>query len=161
MGVATLMLPAGAGARPLAGHARIAINTAVHDTDFKKTAARRDVVVLQEWERDHMRELKAANPRITVLMYKNLGAMTAAEFGNAGTGISTQQAEDHPEWYLRNTRGERFTFNDYGYLWAADIGNRDYQARWAANVSAKLAADDWDGVLIDDANPTMQYHYPV
>ena len=122
---------------------------------------RADVVVLHEWEKERLRALKAANPRITVLMIKNLSSITAAEYGNAGTGISTQQAADHPEWYLLNTSGKRFTFNDYGYLWAADIGNRDYQVRWAANVAAKLKADPWDGVLVDDANPTMEYHYPV
>jgi hypothetical protein len=161
--LAALSLPAAAAAasRPIAGHARIAIDTAAHDADFSRTAARGDVVVLQEWERDRLRALKAANPQIVALMYKNLGAMTAAEYGNAGTGISTQEAAGHPEWYLLNTAGRRFTFNDYGYLWAADIGNRAYQERWAANVAAKLKGTAWDGVLVDDANPTMQYHYDV
>ena len=161
MGAAALTLPGAAAAKPVAGHVRIAIDQASHDADFSRTAERRDVVVLHEWEQARLRALKAANPRITVLMIKNLSSMTAAEYGNAGTGISTQQAADHPEWYLLNTSGKRFTFNDYGYLWAADIGNRDYQVRWAANVAAKLKADPWDGVLVDDANPTMEYHYPV
>ena len=161
VGVAALSLPAAAVAKPVAGQARIAINWEAHNADFSRTAERDDVVVLHEWEKDRLRALKAANPRITVLMIKNLSSMTAAEFGNAGTGISTQQAADHPEWYLLNTSGKRFTFNDYDYLWAADIGDRDYQVRWAANVAAKLKADPWDGVLVDDANPTMEYHYPV
>ena len=161
VGVAALTLPAAAVAKPVAGQARIAINWEAHNADFSRTAERDDVVVLHEWEKDRLRALKAANPRITVLMIKNLSSMTAAEFGNAGTGISTQQAADHPEWYLLNTSGKRFTFNDYDYLWAADIGDRDYQVRWAANVAAKLKADPWDGVLVDDANPTMEYHYPV
>jgi hypothetical protein len=161
VGVAALTLPGAAFAKPVAGQARIAINWEAHNADFSRTADRDDVVVLHEWEQARLRALKAANPSITVLMIKNLSSMTPAEFGNAGTGISTQQAADHPEWYLLNTSGKRFTFNDYDYLWAADIGNRDYQVRWAANVAAKLKADPWDGVLVDDANPTMEYHYPV
>ena len=40
--------------------------------------------------------------------------------------------------------------------WAADIGNRAYQDRWAANVLAKLLLTGWDGVFVDDTNPTMQ-----
>ena len=62
-------------------------------------------------------------------MYKNLSAMATARGGISGTGVTTQDAESHPEWYLRNTRGERFTFGGYDYLWAADIGNRAYQER--------------------------------
>ena len=37
-----------------------------------------------------------------------------------------------------NTSGDRFTFGSYDYLWAADVGNRGYQERWAANVTAEL-----------------------
>ena len=95
-------------------------------------------------------------------MYRDLSAMSTADrWGNTGTGVTTQDAGGHPEWYLRNTSGERFTFSAYDYLWAADIGNRSFQERWLANVTAKLKTADWDGVLVDDANPTMLYHYDV
>ena len=71
-------------------------------------------------------------------MYKNLSSMLAASSnGNAGTGVTTQEAAAHPEWYLLNTSGARFTFWGYDYLWAADIGNRGYQDRWAANVAGQ------------------------
>ena len=138
----------------------MAIASNATTADFSKTAARTDVVILQEWEKTRLRSLKAANPAITVLMYKNLSSMLAASSnGNAGTGVTTQEAASHPEWYLKNTSGSNFTFWSYDYLWAADIGNRGYQDRWAANVLAKLKADPWDGVFMDDTNPTIQYHY--
>ncbi len=145
---------------PSAGHVRVAIASNATTADFSKTAGRTDVVILQEWEKARLLSLKAANPAITVLMYKNLSSMLAASSnGNAGTGVTTQEAASHPEWYLKNTSGANFTFWSYDYLWAADIGNRGYQDRWAANVLAKLKANPWDGVFMDDTNPTIQYHY--
>jgi hypothetical protein len=155
-------LPATAAARPVAGQVRIAIDGAVDRADFSHTSGRADVVVLQAWELDKLRALKARNPGIKVLMYRNLSAMSTADrWGNTGTGVTTQDADSHPEWFLRNTSGERFTFSSYDFLWAADIGNRSFQERWLANVTAKLKTADWDGVLVDDANPTMLYHYDV
>jgi hypothetical protein len=156
------VVPATAAARPVAGQVRIAIDGAAARADFSRTSARADVVVLQAWERDKLHALKARNPGIKVLMYRNLSAMSAADrWGNTGTGVTTQDAASHPEWYLRNTSGDRFTFNAYDYLWAADVGSRSFQERWLANVTAALKTADWDGVLVDDANPTMLYHYDV
>jgi hypothetical protein len=146
---------------PSAGHVRVAIENAVTTADFSQTAARSNVVVLQEWEKAKLHSLKAANPAMKVLMYKNLSSMLAASpNGNAGTGVTTQEAASHPEWYLTSTStGTKFNFWGYDYLWAADIGDRSYQDQWLANVKAKLKADSWDGVFVDDTNPTMRYHY--
>ncbi len=148
---------------PSAGHVRVAIDNAVTDADFTQTAARSNVVILQEWEKAKLHSLKAANPAMKVLMYKNLSSMMdATENGNAGTGVTMQEAAVHPDWFLLDTSDhQRFNFWGYGYLWAADIGNRSYQDAWAANVGAKLREDSWDGVFVDDTNPTMQYHYDV
>ena len=80
---------------------------------------------------------------------------TADRWGNTGTGVTVQDAEAHPEWYLRNTSGDRFTFRGYDYLWAADIGNRDYQERWAANVTAKLQEPP-TGTACSSTTPTRR-----
>ena len=146
---------------PSAGHVRVAIDNAVTTADFSQTAGRSNVVVLHEWEKAKLHSLKAANPSMKVLMYKNLSSMLAASSnGNASTGVTTQEAASHPEWYLTSkTTGTKFNFWGYDYLWAADIGDRSYQDRWAANVLAKLKADSWDGVFVDDTNPTIRYHY--
>jgi hypothetical protein len=144
---------------PSAGHIRVAIDNAVATADFSQTSVRSNVVVLQEWEKTRLHQLKAANPAIKVLMYKNLSAMSATANGNSGTGVTTQDAATHPDWYLLNTSNQRFNFWGYNYLWAADIGSRAYQDRWTTNVAAKLSADQWDGVFVDDTNPTIRYHY--
>jgi len=159
---AAFALPGSASAATTsAGQMRMAIDSAARTADFTTTAARRNVVVLQEWEQARMRSLKAANPGLKVLMYKNLSAVSPTSGGNTGTGVSKEETQDHPEWLLENTQGQPFTFRSYSFLWAADIGMRSYQDRWAANVLAKLQANDWDGVFVDDTNPTMKYHYTV
>ena len=78
---AACVLPATAAARPVAGQVRVAIDGAVDRADFSKTPRRADVVILQAWERGKLRALKAANPGIKVLLYRNLGAMSRADRG--------------------------------------------------------------------------------
>jgi hypothetical protein len=159
--LALVMFPAGAfGSTSAAGHLRVAIDSASHTADFSPTAARGGVVILHEWERSKMLSLKAANPALKVLMYKNLSFMQTRDAGgNASTGITTQDAASHPSWFLLNTSGARISPGNYGYLYAGDIGDRGYQEQWAADVLKRL--DGWDGVFVDDTNPTMRHHYDV
>ncbi len=49
----------------------------------------------------------------------------------------------------------------FPWLWAMDIGLPAYQQAWADNVIAELRSAGWDGVLLDDANVTMKFHYDV
>jgi hypothetical protein len=144
------------------GHLRVAIDSASRSADFTATAGRNRFVILQEWEQAKMQALKAENPSIKVLLYKDLSAMMAADaWGNVSTGVTTQEAAAHPEWYLLNTAGQRFTFGSYGWMYAADVGDPGYQQRWTDDVLAKLQAQGWDGVFADDTNPTIRYHYDV
>lgn len=160
---ALLVGPASAMARTsTAGHLRVAIQSAANTADFSQTAARRNVVILHEWEQAKLRRLKAENPNIKVLLYRNLsGMMEADRYGNYSTGISTQEAAAHPEWFLKNKAGERFTFGGYGWIWAADIGDPGYQQKWADAVLERLRDGGWDGVFADDTNPTIKWHYDV
>ncbi len=145
----------------VAGQWRYAIGTYAAFPDFSLTARRMDYVVLHGWQQDRLHALKAANPAIKVLLYKNLSASQESSAGGLwATGVSYQEADsEHPEWFLRNRVGDRFTFAGYPFLWAMDVGNPDYQQRWIENVLRDVTSDVWDGVLIDDANPTMKYHY--
>jgi hypothetical protein len=157
---AALLLAAPAHATEVAGHFRVAISSAASTADFSLTPARRDFVILQQWESERARQLKLANPNLKTLMYQNLSGLTSRdERGYGSTGVSTQEADANPAWYLRNTDGQRFTFKYYDWIYAADIGDAAYQRRWADNVLAKLAAGPWDGVFMDDTNPTITGHY--
>jgi hypothetical protein len=146
---------------PVAGQLRVAIGTGAPWPRLRQSAQRFEYVVLHAWQEGRLRALKAANPEVKVLVYKNLTAsQTSSSRGRWATGVSFQEADrEHPEWFLLNTLGQRFTFRQYSYLWAMDVGNPDYQRRWFENVRRELKEGGWDGVLVDDTNPTMKYHY--
>ena len=37
-----------------------------------------------------------------------------------------------------------------------DVGNAAYQAKWLSNVLADARSGGWDGVFMDDTNPTCR-----
>ena len=156
-----LTTPAASFATSVAGQHRVAIDSRPDFSDLTRTAERHQYVILQAWQADKMRALKAVNPDLRVLVYKNLSASIASSNqGVYSTGVSYQEAdEEHPEWFLRNRSGERFSFRSFSYLWAMDVGSSSYQRRWAENVIAELEREGWDGVFVDDTNTTMRYHY--
>ena len=49
----------------------------------------------------------------------------------------------------------------FNWIWIADVGSACYQQQWADNVLGEIAAGGWDGVFMDDTNPTMSWHYDV
>ena len=146
-------------AEPVAGHLRMAIDGTAASADFSETAVRQGYVILQEWEHERLRALKARNPDVTVLVYKNLSSMMSVdEQGHASTGITVEDAASHPDWFLLGPAGERLTFESFPWLFAADVGSPSYQRRWGDRVLATLREHPWDGVFADDANPTLRHH---
>jgi hypothetical protein len=159
--VAALIAPgiAQAAQKPV-GHFRIAIDTAARNADYSRTKTSTDIVVLQAYQAPLMKQLKAANPNLKALVYKNLTGMTErAPYGIISTGVSTEEADAQPELYLKNTSGNRFKLQYFDWMYAGDVGLPAYQQLWADNVLADITADGWDGVFMDDANASMEYHY--
>jgi hypothetical protein len=149
-------------AEPVAGHLDCAIASNAQFTDYTSSGQRLRYVILPSWDVDRMRALKAANPHLKALVYKNLlASQTPAEDGLSATGVSYEEALTHPEWFLLNTSGQPFTLRDYSYQWAMDVGNPGYQQRWAENVLADVKAQGWDGVFIDNVDPTLEYYAEV
>ncbi len=144
------------------GHVRVAIASGARLSNYKWSAQHDQVVILQPWETGELRRLKRVNPSVVVLMYKNASAASssAGPGHRYATGVSFRQARAH-RWLLRNRRGRFFTFNGYPWLWAADIGSRSYQRAWIADVVKDLDSDPWNGVMLDDVNPTIAGHYCV
>ena len=142
---------------------RYAIDSNPDFTNLTRTAERNGYVVLQAWRLNELRAIKAADPNVKVLVYKNLSfaATNAHPTGLSSTGVTLAEAEANPDWFLKNTSGQRFSSGGYSWLWAMDVGNPDYQRRWADNVVGEVQRNGWDGVLLDDVNPTMKYHYNV
>jgi hypothetical protein len=140
------------------GHVDVAIASDAR-INYGYAAGHEQVVILQAWETAELRRLKRANPDIKVLMYQNASsASTSAAYdGLYPTGVSYAQAAAH-HWLLEDTSGQPFTFEGEDWLYAADIGSRGYQRAWAHNVVHELSRAPWDGVFIDDLNPTIRYH---
>jgi Hypothetical glycosyl hydrolase family 15 len=153
-----------APARPpaMAGHVRYAIRPEGVWPNPSRTAHRTRVVVLLPWQQDLMRRLKASNPRLIVLEYKDLGNASSYQpvDGLGAEGVSYAQASaDHPAWLLRDRAGRPIRCLGFPYLWAMDIGNRDFQQAWASEVAHELRTQGWDGVFIDNVNPTLRYYH--
>jgi hypothetical protein len=145
-----------ASAGPL-GHAVPALDSASSSAEF--SAHREDYVILQAWETARLRQLKAANPDVKVLVYKEL-AFSGPGAGTDATSASGVAADEAPEsWFLKNTGGSKFTSGSYDWLWAMDIGLPAYQQRWYENVIGEVEDEGWDGVFLDDANASMKYAY--
>ncbi|GAA4692583.1 putative glycoside hydrolase [Nocardioides conyzicola] len=121
--------------------------------DHTPRAGAGDYVVVQAWEYPRIPALKAANPSLRVLMYKDGAASvaTAHETGLYSTGVSYGEAAiRHPDWFLTDPSGRRLEWSDWAGLYPMNVADRGYQVAWAANVLAELRAHDWDGVMVDD-----------
>jgi hypothetical protein len=152
----TLTMTGLAQASPVS-HTRAAYDSAAASADWSQAPSRQSYVVLQAWETKRMQELKAKNSGVKVLVYKNFSFAAEKKTTATSTGVSKQEAEASPEWFLKNTAGESISSDGYKWLWAMDVGNPTYQQRWADNVIAEVQAQGWDGVFLDDVNPTMKY----
>jgi hypothetical protein len=122
-------------------------------------------VILNAWEHRYIAGLKAANPNLEVLLYKD---MAACEYWTGSdpdgrtfhsVGVGCQQAEqEYPEWFLTDTSGERVEWCDYPGNWYMDVGAPSYQDVWTENVLGELEEFGWDGVLVDDALYSPRHH---
>jgi putative glycosyl hydrolase-like family 15 (GHL15) protein len=151
-----------AGSAETVGHYDSATTTPARFANQTVSAQRNSYIDLQAWEAPRAAELKAANPNLKVLVYQNLGAMTqgVGPNGLSSSGVNYGEADTaHPGWFLKGSGGERLAFEDFKWLWAADVGNPEYQHQWAANVVRLLSSGPWDGVMMDDTNTTNRYHF--
>ena len=133
-------------------------STPVSDAVLRTEAGRRGHVVLNAWEGDLLRELKAANPAVQVYVYKDLTSTRSYACHNgvddtdlpAGVGYCDAD-RNHPDWFLRGPGGQRFEYSGYAGHWQMDVGNTAYQNAWADNVIADSTAAGFDGVFMDNA----------
>jgi hypothetical protein len=157
----TLISPSASSAAA-SGHYFSATGTPARFSNELNSSQRNAYIDLQPWEAARAVELKAQNPNLKVLVYQNLGAMAegVGPGGLSSSGVNFAEANTaHPEWFLKGPGGERLAFEDFKWLWAADVGNTEYQHQWAANVIHLLQTGPWDGVMMDDTNTTNRYHF--
>ncbi|MBB6627238.1 hypothetical protein H5V45_07875 [Nocardioides sp. KIGAM211] len=130
------------------------------DPDSTPEAWKGNYVVIQPWEYDLIPVLKAKNPDVQVLMYKDVSATVAGACRDAActldnrilpTGVGYHWAmRHHPGWFLRDAAGRQLEWSDWPGLYPMDVSRPAYARRWSGNVLRELRAHDWDGVMLDD-----------
>ena len=83
--VAALVIGPSAEAAPNAGHFRLALDRAAQTADYTASADRNNYVILQGYQVPLMQRLKEQNPKLKVLVYKDL--MALIEFGSRATRL--------------------------------------------------------------------------
>ena len=149
------------GAAPTIGALRICSNCVPTGGDL----SRYHYVIMNAWDAPLIPQLKAANPGLKALVYKNLTFTVDYTCSNgvdsanntAGVGYCDALA-NHPDWFLRDTSGTPITSSGFSSHHLMDVGNPDYQAKWLGNVSAELKSRGWDGVFVDDTDASLDWH---
>jgi Hypothetical glycosyl hydrolase family 15 len=168
VGLATALLlgraapgSAATGVAPTIGALRICTNCVPTGGDL----SRYHYVILNAWDAPLIPQLKAANPGLKALVYKNLTFTVDYTCSNgvdsanntAGVGYCDAKA-NHPDWFLRDTGGSLIASSGYSSHWLMDVGNPGYQAKWLGNVSSELKGKGWDGVFVDDTDASLDWH---
>lgn len=147
----------------MSGHLRVALDTKAELPDPATTAKRHRYVILQPWDLERKKAIKAARSTTRCFCHKNLAGASAgpATRGLYSTGLAFAQAQP---WLLRDSRGTMITFKGYDQLYACDVGDPNYQRAWGDAVTDELVENGWDGALLDNADTTMEWdfvNYPV
>ena len=116
-------------------------------------------VTLHAWQHDRIPALKAANPSVKVLVYKDMASTPDYDCHDgrddpllpSGVGYCWTLA-NHPDWFTTDGQGRRIEWQHWDGNWQMDVGLAAYQDQWGENVLADLRRYGWDGVVIDDAN---------
>jgi hypothetical protein len=127
--------------------------------------SRYSYVVLHTWQSNRIPELKADNPNIKVLVYKD-ASVTASYACKNGvdeallpTGVGYCFSDQkHPEWFLLDTYSKRIQSCSWSSLWLMDVGSATYQQAWLDNVATEAKARGFDGVMLDDVNQSQSGH---
>jgi len=127
--------------------------------------ARFGYALLQASEIERRKTLKDANPGLKLLAYKNLAATMSwavkdgvdEELLPTGVGFAFAEKE-HPDWFLKDDKGQRVESCEAQGRWLMDVGDAEYQTAWLEKVAAELKANGWDGVFMDDANASPARH---
>jgi Hypothetical glycosyl hydrolase family 15 len=121
--------------------------------------SRYEYVILNSWDHGRIPALRAANPAVKVLVYKNasfaVDSVSPADQLLPG-GVNYWSAD--PSWFLLDTAGGRVNSASFPTAWMMDVGSASYKQAWLANVLADVRAHGWDGVMLDDVNERMDGH---
>lgn len=138
--------------------------------EIEFAAKRYHVVVLNAWETAAMRKLRELNPKIKILVYKDLsstrnypGAVVGDQDAKSlPTGLGYYAAQrGHPEWFAVDTAGKRIEWRGYPRHWQMATWLPAYQRAWAETVTAEVTREGWDGVLADNDFNSLSHYSPA
>lgn len=135
--------------------------------DIRFAARHYDLVVLNATEIGAMRRLRALNPEVKVLVYKDLSSTRnypGVVYGEhdafylpTGVGYFAAQRE-HPEWFAVDRDGRRIEWKPYPQHWQMAVWNPEYQKAWTRSVVDEVVREGWDGVLADNDFSTLRHY---
>lgn len=141
-----------------------AIGAAPTDAQLADAASRYQVVVLNAWEVRAQQRLRALNPAITVLVYKDLSSTRSYETATAHGGLLPTGVDhdttgrEHPDWFAVDTGGDRIEWGPYPGHWQMAVWDAGYQRAWTGAVTAEAVRDGWDGVFADNDFASLGFY---
>jgi hypothetical protein len=119
--------------------------------------ARYGVMVLNTQDASVIPQLKAGNPNLKVYLY--LSPVTTDS--NTPTGSScvtyTEANASHANWFLQDSSSNRLALSGYPTSYVMDVGNKTYQNACATEAIADAKAGGWDGIFLDEGDPTLRF----
>jgi hypothetical protein len=141
------------------------------DYNWATVAPQYSVIELNPWNYAWIPAIKAANPNVKVLEYKDLNSarpsacsLESTDEMPTGVGYCWAKANE-PSWFLTGQSSSQDSSNcggtmaETGYTdnCETDPGNAAYQQQWLSNVVQDAKAHDWDGVIMDNAIDNGSY----
>jgi hypothetical protein len=158
----------GTGAAPVSSAAMTAspanFNRETYSYSTKMTTAqeagRYQIMVLQSTDAAAAAALKAANPRLKVLMYQ--AAIHSVTSDPAGLITCTPYGADNSSnaaLFLKDQYGNRIVDKSYSSAYLMDVGNPSYEQSCASHAASLALQDGFDGVYLDGLN--AQYNWLI
>lgn len=135
-------------------------STPVSDAMIQLEAKRRAYIVLNSWEGDLCRKLKAVNPAVQVYVYKDLSSTRSYHTSGVDLPTGVDYVKADPSWFLKSSGGYKLIYQGYSGHYQMDVGNVGYQDAWATNVIADVKANGFDGVWMDNALFDPETYHP-
>jgi hypothetical protein len=122
---------------------------------LRQLATQYDAVILHEWSADKLPELRAANPQIICLLYKNgMGLHMRNNVESVDVYANHGNDPTEADWFQTDSSGQRITwdYNADGIMdyYACRPDNTDWQQYWAEEALQAVISEGWDGVFADD-----------
>lgn len=117
-----------------------------------------------ERTRDQMLSLGARRPILQYLDFEAIHDPGSCDEWPQENQVADQPGDfcrinqDHPDWFLLDTNGERMLISEDDYDWyLMDPGNTGWRDFFLERVRQNMADQNWDGVFLDNVEVTFAF----